>query len=497
MKKKLGVVLFAITLIIGSIAIQNNFTYGRTFFKYEQHKESLKTENSGDAIAGTLVSHLPIISINTNGKLIPGFIIYDENGIEIDKTKGASGEEEIIVDIKIYDNEIAQNTMSREPDLQAKALFNVRGNSSRNFAKTSYKIEFIDEQNIPSKVEVMGMSAGEEWALYAPFLDKTLLRNYMWMNICGNIMEYAPNVRFCECYIDGVYKGVYVMMETIKKDSNRVNVSTYKEGDRIVSYILKLDNKSKDEKDLNSFSSYTAYLDYDAGFTILYPKIELLTEKVKDAISKEISEFEKSLYSYDFKDSKKGYENYIDIDSWVDYYIIQEFLANNDMCSKSTYLYKDKGGKLKMGPVWDFNNVCDNYMETDFGTEGFFYADNRIWYKMLLKDEKFVKKVQARYKELRQTYLSEEYLMNYIDETIEYLGDAIERNYDIWGYTFERENQTSRLEYLLPIERNPQSYQESIEQYKNFLIKRGNWLDENIESLKQYSHYSKNKLYVE
>lgn len=197
------------------------------------------------------------------------------------------------------------------------------------------------------------------------------------------------------------------------------------------------------------------------------------------------------------KTVKGGYENYIDVDSWVDYYIIQELLANNDMCSRSTYLYKDKGGKLKMGPVWDFNNICDNYLAAEFGTEGFLFAEDKIWYKMLLKDEKFVKKVQNRYKELRKTYLSEEYLMNYIDETIEYLGEAIDRNYDVWGYTFEREYQDSKLEFLYPIEKNPQSFEEAVLQYKNFLIERGNWLDSNIDSLSQYSHYSKNKLYVE
>ena len=194
---------------------------------------------------------------------------------------------------------------------------------------------------------------------------------------------------------------------------------------------------------------------------------------------------------------QNGYENYIDVDSWVDYYIIQEFIANNDMCSRSTYFYKDKGGKIKMGPVWDFNNICDNYIGAEFNTQGFHFADNKIWYTMLLKDEKFVNKVQERYKELRKTYLSEEYLMNYIDESIEYLGDAINRNFDVWGYTFERENQNSKIEYLFPIERNPQNYDEAIEQYKTFLIERGRWLDENIDSLEQYSHYSKNKLYVE
>ena len=105
--------------------------------------------------------------------------------------------------------------------------------------------------------------------------------------------------------------------------------------------------------------------------------------------------------------------------------------------------------------------------------------------------------MQKRYRELRKTYLSEEYLMNYIDESVLYLGEAVNRNFEVWGYTFERENQTSPMEFLRPIERNPQSYEEAINQYKTFLKERGNWLDENIDSLLQYSHPSKNKLYLE
>ena len=150
-----------------------------------------------------------------------------------------------------------------------------------------------------------------------------------------------------------------------------------------------------------------------------------------------------------------------------------------------------------MGPVWDFNNVCDNYLAVEYSSEGFYFTKNRIWYEMLFKDPSFVRKVQKRYKELRKSYLREEYLNNYIDETVQYLGEAIQRNNEVWGYYFKRENQNSVYQYLRPIERNPESYEEAIEKYKQFLIKRGQWIDNNIETLEQYCHSSRNKLYVE
>ena len=498
MKRKIVVVICIILLICISTISNFLFSPQEKIIRYEQHLQALRMPDSGSVENGDLVSHLPLINITTNGQKIPGRPVANENGETLYHETGDNGEEEIIVEINIYDNEQAQNSIKNEETIKSNAFFRIRGNSSRYFDKNSYKINFIDSQKLPVQYEVMGMQQGDEWALYGPFLDKTLMRNYMWLNISAKIMGYAPNVRFCECYIDGQYKGLYLMMETIEKADERVNIATYDKDSRVIPYILKMDKFDEDSiESLSTFTQYTSHLDYEAGFTILYPGDSELTEDVKKYIEKDISEFEKSIYSYDFNNPQKGYNQYIDVDSWVDYYIIQEFLANNDMCSRSTYLYKDKGGKLTMGPVWDFNNVCDNYISGEYYVEGFYFAQNRLWYEMLLKDEAFVRKIQKRYKELRKTYLNEDYINKYIDETIAYLGDAIQRNYEIWGYSFKRENQTSKTQYLMPIERNPESYEEAIKQYKEFITKRGEWLDNNIESLEQYCHSSRNKLYVE
>ena len=498
MKRKIVVVICIILLICISVISNFLFSPQEKIVRYEQHVQAPKTQDSGSIENGDLVSHLPLISIETNGQKIPGTPICDDNGTEIGYETGNNGEEEINVKIKIYDNEEAQNSLKNKENIKSNAFFKIRGNTSRYFDKKSYKISFINEEELPIKYEVMGMQQGDEWALYGPFLDRTLIRNYMWLNISAKIMGYAPNVRFCECYIDGQYNGLYLMMETIEKSDERVNISTYDKNSRVIPYMVKMDTFKENEiESLPTFTYYTSHLDYQAGFTILYPGTTNLTRDVKDYIEKDISEFEKALYSYDFKDPEKGYSKYIDVDSWIDYYIIQEFLANNDMCSRSTYLYKEAGGKLAMGPVWDFNNVCDNYIASEYNVEGFYFTQNRVWYEMLFKDEKFVKQVQERYKELRTTYLNEDYINQYIDKTIEYLGDAIQRNNNVWGYCFERKNQTSITQYLRPIERNPESYEEAVEKYRQFIVKRGQWLDANIQTLEQYCHSSRNKLYVE
>ena len=115
-----------------------------------------------------------------------------------------------------------------------------------------------------------------------------------------------------------------------------------------------------------------------------------------------------------------------------------------------------------------------------------FEMQHNVWYFMLMKDEEFTDQIIRRYRQLRQTYLSDAYLDRYIDETVAYLGDAIDRNYTVWGYTLQ-------LDLIQPAERNPRSQEAAVAQLKDFLQQRTRWMDQNIEVLRQYSHESKNK----
>ena len=121
-----------------------------------------------------------------------------------------------------------------------------------------------------------------------------------------------------------------------------------------------------------------------------------------------------------------------------------------------------------------------------------FRLNTLLWFQMLFKDDEFTDRVIQRYAELRKTVFSEEYLFGFIDDTLKYLGDAVDRNYGRWGYTFGKE-----YNLLIPNERNPRNHEESIKQLKSFLTKRLAFMDENIGSLKQYSAESKTKKYNE
>ncbi len=431
-----------------------------------------------------LCTHLPLVVIDTNGQDIPGEPILDENNQEMGFTQTPEDEEMLSARISVISDDAHNHHPSDEADLESDMLIRIRGNSSRYYDKKSYLVRLTDKDGSYCNKEMMGMAPHYEWALHGPYLDKSLIRNYMWYNIAGELMEYAPNVRFCEVILNGEYHGLYVMTETITNGEDcRLDISEPIDGANKSGYLLRLDRGSSTPvKNIETFTQY-AYRNFQQ-LDIKYPRYGDLTQELADAIAQDFSDFEKSLYSYDYDTHDHGYHNDINVQSFVDYFIINEFTANYDAGWLSTYVYRDIGGKYNL-VIWDFNSACDNYKEPVLQPQHFELQYN-IWYFMLTKDEAFTDRIISRYRQLRKSYLSDEYLNQYIDDTIAYLGDAVERNFDRWGYTFD-------LELIQPPERNPRSNGEAIAQIKEFIRTRGEWMDEHIEVLSQYSHESKVK----
>lgn len=457
--------------------------------RYHQHRDApVKTEDT--AADGRFSTHLPLVEIDTGGVEIPGKSVYEENGAHY-YTTAADGSAAITAQMDIVDHETACNHVGDAPTLSTGIEIHVRGRSSRTFDKNGYALRLIHEDGSNNPQAVMGMDAHHEWALHGPFLDKTLLRNYMWYNIGGEIMGYAPNVRFCEVMINGAYQGVYVMLEklTAGDDGARLGLTVSAKNNTFSGYLLQLNGGSPTNGGVtNQFSYYAKRTPY--RLEIVYPGRRSLTPEMEEAISKDFSDFEKALYSYDYDTADYGYEAHIDVESFIDYFLINELTCNYDAGRFSTYIGKDTAGKFHMY-LWDMNSACDNYQEQAVDAEGFQMQD-RLWYFMLMKDEDFTDALIARYWKLRKTYFDLEYLYQYIDDTAAYLGGAVDRNYEVWGYTFAPEHTL-----LTPAYRNLHSYEEAIEQLKGFLARRIAWMDENIDTLRQYSAESKVKKFNE
>ena len=455
--------------------------------RYHQHLERPAYTPCAEHDGETLCSHLPLVLIDTGGEAIPGVPIQSGgSGREDDAfTTTADGSTLLRAFVSVVDHAEGNNHPADTPTLQSVIDIRVRGNSSRYFDKHSYLVKTLTDDGAASRdVAMLGMDAFDEWALHGPYLDKTLIRNYMWYNLAGEIMDYAPNVRFCEVLLNGVYQGLYVMTETISSGADARLKLTEPSKDTVqTSYALRLDRGSGNEvKNIETFSQYALRNLQDID--IVYPGTKWLTPERAAWIAQDFSDFEKTLYSYDYDTEPYAWWEQADMSSFVDYFILNEFTCNYDAGWLSTYIYRDVRGKYKMC-IWDFNSACDNYSHPVAEPQHFELQYN-VWYYMLSKDEKFINAVIDRYRELRQGILSDEYLCAYIDDVTEWLGDAVERNFSVWGYTLEKD-------MLSPTWRNPHSHAAAVAQMKRFCIERGAWMDENIDILRQYSHESKNK----
>ena len=487
--KVFGIAMTAVMLVCALSATVLEAEAGP--YRVHQHQTARGPDAGCDCDGTELCTHLPLVVIDTGGQEIPGEATGETDAYgESINTLAEDGRDVVDVQVAIIDNQDRNNHPSDPAAVETLTEIRLRGHSSRHFEKAPYRLTFVDENGENRDLEVMGMAAHSDWVLYGPYLDKSLVRNYMWYNISGEIMEWAPNVRYCELILDGEYRGLYLMVETITNGNDcRLNLSDASYGTAVMGYLLRGDRTT--EEDLDGIRDIYSYLERTlnlrSDIAIRYPKRSTLTEELREQIELDYAKFEKALYSYDHDTEDYGYWNFIDEDSFVDYYLINEFSMNIDAGTYSTYIYKDMTGKYKLA-VWDFNNACDNYEETETGHSEFLLYD-KVWYYMLFKTDRFVERVLDRYAELRESYLGEEYLMRYIDETLAYLGPAIDRNFSVWGSTF------TDYRTLIPDERNPDSFEDAVEQLKHWLHERGEFVDENIHTLNQYAHPSRNKIY--
>ena len=369
----------------------------------------------------------------------------------------------------------------------------IRGSSSQFFEKKSYGVETWDANNEDIDADLGGFPEEEDWILYGPFSDKSLIRNVLIFQLSNAIGMYGSRTDFYEVTINDKFLGTYVLMEKIKRDKNRVNISKNLDDDISGGYIIKID-KPPDEgyTSANSFSSkYDTRGSYvgasDIKFLYTYPKSSEISNDQKNYIKNYLNDFEEALLSSNFQDPELGYQKYIDIDSFVDFLILNEISKNIDAYRISTFMHKDKNQKLKMGPIWDFNlgfgnvNYCDAELES-----GWSYKFNDVcggdnwkvpfWWNRLFEDPAFVSKLKNRWSDLRTNILSDQNLQERIDKITNFLieHNAPRRNFDKW---------TIIGKYVWPNNYIGNNYGEEISYLKNWLEKRVKWMDEEINSL--------------
>jgi len=398
----------------------------------------------------------------------------------------------IISWLKVIDNGsgLGNNQFQPGTDYEGYAGIEIRGQSSQMFPKKSYSIEIRNGMVGDSSVDLLGMPAESDWVLYAPYSDKTMLRNALTYYLGRRMGNWQPRYRFCEVYLNGEYNGVYMLMENIKRDSNRVNVNKLKpeeiSGDDLTGgYIVKVDKMEGVSQD--GYFQITPAIHYknskNYNFTYVYPKYNEIVPNQKSYIKGYLTDAENSLNGGSFTDPMAGYRKYLDVRSFVDFQIIQELTNNVDGYRLSTYFYKDKdskGGKLHAGPLWDFDLSYGNEDYTDFNLQtdiwlyskfGDEYGGRIHWWARMMEDLSYRSVFISRWKELRKKAFSTDSVMLFLDNTIESLGEAIDRNFEKWPIIGE---------YVWPNYFIGNSYEEEVNYLKRWLTERLDWIDSNI-----------------
>ena len=377
-----------------------------------------------------------------------------------------------------------------------------RGASSQAlFPKKSYGLETWDENNEDINVSLFGLPEEEDWILYGPYSDKTLMRNILIYDLSRAIGQYASRTLFVDLTINEAYQGVYVFMEKLKRDSERIAINKLKDDensgeDLTGGYILKIDktagnNLGEGYNDLNSFVSQydppNAAMNQKTYFLYEYPDAEDITVAQKTYISTYISDFENALASDDFLDADLGYANFIDTDSFIDFFLLNELANNVDGYRLSTYMHKDKNEKLKMGPIWDFNLAFGNADYCNGGsTNVWAYKFNErcpndfwlvpFWWDRLLQDPDFVSRLKERWIVLRANELSNTAIIEHMDQYQLELDEsgAASLNFKTWPILGT---------YIWPNNFVGANYDEEVAYLNNWIADRLIWLDDQINEL--------------
>lgn len=440
---------------------------------------TLSLPGFGQAPVNFTSSNLPIVVINTNGQTI------------VDEPK-------IPAQMGIIDNGPGIRNQVADPYNNYNGYIGIelRGSSSQSFPKKQYGIELQDALGNGIDKSLLGLPKKDDWILFAAYDDKTLLRDALAYHLGRQLGRYASRSRFVELVLNGEYQGVYVLLEKIKRDKNRVDIAKMDasavSGDAVTGgYIIKIDKSTG-----SGGAGWTSSFPPEGGkgwqsifFQYEYPKQEDITPEQSAYIRQYVYQFEAALHGGQFQDPVNGYARYADRSSFIDYFIMNEVTKNPDGYRLSTFFHKKRdsdGGKLFMGPIWDYNEGFGNVDYCTYGnTDGFVIDFNGIcpddywqipfWWKRLLQDSAFRTQLGHRWTSLRAGALATANVLAYVDSVSGVLNaEAQQRNFQQWPILGT---------YVWPNYFIGATYQQEINWLKDWITYRLEWLDINLRPL--------------
>lgn len=385
------------------------------------------------------------------------------------------------------------------PSVVSRAGWRVRGQSSASFDKTPYRVELWDEHDDDLDRPLAGLPAESDWALIGPFVDRSLIRNALVYDLGRAMGLAAPRYTWVEVYISlqgealssSSYEGIYMLTETIKNARNRLDLSQLRLPDTDSTqlsggYILKFDWAAVDESATTlpctsdapiaapmfggpSQTSGTCWFDLE----VVDP--DPINEAQHGWIRDYVQQFHDRLH----EEPPGDYEALIDLDSFVDHFLLNELSRDMDAYARSTLFHKDRGSKLTAGPLWDYNLT--------FSAGGFFgntstagwQFEQRMgsndWYHRLAADPRFMNRAAARWKEWRQSLLSNRALEQRIADMTIPLSQAATRDFRRWPVS-----STANGLFRIP---PGETWEAQLKAIRDWIPRRLQWLDTAFEQL--------------
>ncbi|MBQ0025547.1 MAG: CotH kinase family protein [Bacteroidales bacterium] len=341
-------------------------------------------------------------------------------------------------------------------DYQGTLSIKGRGNSTWNL---SPKKPFALKLN--KKEKILGMKKHKRWCLLANWMDRTMMRNAVAFEISRNTgLAWTPSGKFVEVVLNGRHIGNYYLCEQIKVDENRVDIEeldpSATSGEGITGgYIFELDT---------NYDELYKFRPTRSNFPWMFKDPDEVNESQFNWTVNYVERMEESLYD-ETKFSNREFEDYLDLESFVDYWLVNELAMNNELNHpKSSYMHKDVGGKMIAGPVWDY----------DYGTfrpeaTSVFRIKSALYYPQLFEDPSFVALVKTRWILLKPKF--ETNIPAFIDDLEPRLKASDELNAPMWPISGQMPNGDETM-----------SYEDAVERLKSAYLQKLNWLDSQIMS---------------
>lgn len=348
-----------------------------------------------------------------------------------------------------------------------------RGSSSQDLPKKPYGLSTLQADNVSNNnVSLLGMPSENDWILNALAFDSSYIRDYISYNLSSQLGNYASRTVYCEVVVNGEYKGLYMLQEKLKDDSNRINVleilTTDVTAETITGgYITKADKTTGGDPVAWQMIPYSGNV---VDFIHELPKPEDVTSSQNAYIQNQFTNLQLQANNASIQN---GFPSRIDVPSFIDFMLINELGSNADAYQFSTYFHKDRAGKLRAGPVWDLNLTYGN----DLFQWGFDRSKTDVWqfnngdnigpkfWLDLYNNTTFKCYLSKRWNELTQTGkpLNQTSINTLIDNAITLITEAANRDSQKWFATNAN---------LAP----------KVVDIKNFITARTTWMTTNLGS---------------